>query len=189
MFKELKNGEKNQIKRLDIKTTRGQEETLGEDEYVIMLPVVMVSQVHTYLKTQQMYTLNRCGLLHVNYTSKLSRERDWVSSGPTLSERDLPVTRLQLKARVQFEASRAQCTQSKHSLLQRQIFLPPISLFSNAVLSADSSKYKNTTLSLFCCYNPSLRPPTTLLRTTTLPSGMCLHPFLLLLPFLSRYFL
>lgn len=34
MFKKLKNGEKNQIKRLDIKTTRGQEETLGDDEYV-----------------------------------------------------------------------------------------------------------------------------------------------------------
>lgn len=42
-----KNGEKNQIKCLDVKTTRGQEETLGMMNMSAFLLVVMASWAHT----------------------------------------------------------------------------------------------------------------------------------------------
>ena len=47
VFKKLKNGEKNQIKCLDVKTISGQEETLGMMNMSAFLLVVMPSWAHT----------------------------------------------------------------------------------------------------------------------------------------------
>lgn len=143
VFKKLKNGENHQIKCLDGKTIRGQEETLGMMNMSAFLPVVMASWAHT-AKPSKRTLLHTCRLFCVNYPLiKLLRGRDtdW-----------LPWTPLCVKG-----VCLSYVYSWKHAVLRHPGLSaspirtlaapkangpPPGSLFSGTVLSTDSGTYK-----------------------------------------------
>lgn len=182
VFKKLKNGENHQIKCLDGKTIRGQEETLGMMNMSAFLPVVMASWAHT-AKPSKRTLLHVCRLFCVNYPLiKLLRGRDtdWLPWTP-LCVKGVCLSHVYSWKHAVWGIQSSAHHQSGHWLLPRQMDhpQPPCSPALCSRLTAARTNYISQSI---CCSNPFLHPPPTHLRMTTLPSGTGQHPRLLLLP-------